>query len=401
MGYPGQPLQPASYSTSGAEGSQGAQGRIKTICFDLDGTLCTNTYGAYDTAEPFWWAIERVNALARAGHRIVVFTARGTATGIDWEEVTRRQLELWGVSHDELKLGKPSADVYVDDRAVHTTAWRESGAFTAPGFFADPPAVGEELPAVLPAQRTAVAETGRTIGGKPFLLDVHVQRALGRASAAGIVGLPEPAQVHERVVAALAASNADEDEQVFTIQIADRAGAAFIDTWEPPERVLEVGCRTLRQVSEGLRALLGPDAESIALVAATVPADRPAWPLQELKGSLADALGGRLAVAEGRRVTVAPDSTPPSAMSGWLSELASAAGLELVEGHLATGELERADEVFVACVPFGLLALASVDGTALGRAGTARRALVNAWSARAGVDLDRQLALILRRTEGE
>ena len=61
----------------------------KTLCFDLDGTLCSNTYGAYETAEPHQWAIERVNALARAGHRIVVFTARGTATGIDWDAVTR------------------------------------------------------------------------------------------------------------------------------------------------------------------------------------------------------------------------------------------------------------------------------------------------------------------------
>ncbi|MBV9818689.1 MAG: hypothetical protein JOZ07_10100 [Solirubrobacterales bacterium] len=54
------------------------------LCFDLDGTLCTNTGGDHDGAEPFPWAIARVNRLAAEGHRIVVFTARGTATGIDW-----------------------------------------------------------------------------------------------------------------------------------------------------------------------------------------------------------------------------------------------------------------------------------------------------------------------------
>jgi 3-deoxy-manno-octulosonate cytidylyltransferase (CMP-KDO synthetase) len=97
---------------------------VGTICFDLDGTLCTNTFGEYERAEPFGWAIERLNRLGAAGHRIVIFTARGTATGIDWRDVTLTQLERWGVSYDELRFGKPSADVYVDDRAVHTEAWR-------------------------------------------------------------------------------------------------------------------------------------------------------------------------------------------------------------------------------------------------------------------------------------
>src|SRR5918999_788747 len=100
----------------------------KTFCFDLDGTLCSNTFGEYESAAPFPWAVARVNALAGAGHRIVIFTARGSATGIDWAERTRGQLEDWGVRYDDLVFGKPSADVYVDDRAVHTDAWRAAGA---------------------------------------------------------------------------------------------------------------------------------------------------------------------------------------------------------------------------------------------------------------------------------
>src|SRR4051794_20649486 len=96
----------------------------KTLCFDLDGTLCSNTFGAYESAEPLPWAIARVNALGLAGHRIVILTARGSASGIDWGERTRAQLRRWGVRYDELVFGKPSADVYIDDRALHTTAWR-------------------------------------------------------------------------------------------------------------------------------------------------------------------------------------------------------------------------------------------------------------------------------------
>src|SRR5882762_5564365 len=89
-----------------------------TYCFDLDGTLCTNTEGEYEAARPLPWAIERVNALKRGGHRIVIFTARGTTTGIDWRPRTERQLADWGVKYDELILGKPYGDVYIDDKAL-------------------------------------------------------------------------------------------------------------------------------------------------------------------------------------------------------------------------------------------------------------------------------------------
>jgi 3-deoxy-manno-octulosonate cytidylyltransferase (CMP-KDO synthetase) len=106
---------------------------VGTICFDLDGTLCTNTSGEYERAEPYAWAIERVNRLADAGHRIVIHTARGTLTGIDWDALTRVQLRVWGVAYHELVFGKPSADVYVDDRGVHADHWRRGDALGIPG----------------------------------------------------------------------------------------------------------------------------------------------------------------------------------------------------------------------------------------------------------------------------
>lgn len=69
---------------------------MTTFCFDLDGTLCTNTDGAYEQAQPHRWAIDRVNALAAAGHRILIYTARGSSTGLDWRELTEAQLDRWG-----------------------------------------------------------------------------------------------------------------------------------------------------------------------------------------------------------------------------------------------------------------------------------------------------------------
>src|SRR6059058_3973035 len=125
-------------------------GPVSTYCFDLDGTLCTNTEGEYAAARPLPWAIERVNELKRAGHRIVIFTARGTTTGIDWRPETERQLAAWGVEYDELILGKPYGDVYIDDKALHADAWRYGPAHQLSG------------PGHAPLRSGAVVEVGRT-----------------------------------------------------------------------------------------------------------------------------------------------------------------------------------------------------------------------------------------------
>ena len=73
----------------------------------------------YALARPLRGRIERVNSLFDQGHRIVLFTARGSKSGIDWRELTMSQLKDWGVSYHELILGKPHADFYIDDKAIH------------------------------------------------------------------------------------------------------------------------------------------------------------------------------------------------------------------------------------------------------------------------------------------
>lgn len=97
---------------------------MTTYCFDLDGTLCTDTDGKYDQALPLPEMIEEVNKLKAEGHNIIIFTARGSATGIDWRAVTTAQLARWGVAYDSLILGKPAADVYVDDKCVNVSGFR-------------------------------------------------------------------------------------------------------------------------------------------------------------------------------------------------------------------------------------------------------------------------------------
>ncbi len=96
-------------------------------CFDIDGTLCTNTDGDYANALSFPEVIAQVNRLHAEGHRILLYTARGATTGIDWRELTERQLHEWGVQYEALFTGKPTADVYIDDKAVNAVEWIQAG----------------------------------------------------------------------------------------------------------------------------------------------------------------------------------------------------------------------------------------------------------------------------------
>jgi hypothetical protein len=88
------------------------------LVIDIDGVICSNTWGEYEDADPYYDKIEYVNKLYDAGHDIVFFTARGTDTGIDWRELTEKQFHDWKVQYSELLFGKPSADYYIDDKAM-------------------------------------------------------------------------------------------------------------------------------------------------------------------------------------------------------------------------------------------------------------------------------------------
>ncbi len=88
-------------------------------CFDLDGTLCEQKTLAYDQAQPYKDRINIVNSLYDEGHHIIIDTARGSGAtkGKDWYDITKNQLDSWGLKYHELRTGvKFSADVYVDDK---------------------------------------------------------------------------------------------------------------------------------------------------------------------------------------------------------------------------------------------------------------------------------------------
>jgi uncharacterized HAD superfamily protein len=92
---------------------------MTTFCVDVDGTLCSiTTNQEYYKAIPYKHRIKKVNQLYECGHIIKIFTARGMASGKLFEEITRQQLQDWGVKYHELVMGKPSADYYVDDKCL-------------------------------------------------------------------------------------------------------------------------------------------------------------------------------------------------------------------------------------------------------------------------------------------
>lgn len=91
--------------------------------FDIDGVIAKfDEKLKYADAKPDYEIIKMVNTLYEQGNYIVLFTARGYKTGIDWKEVTENQLKDWGVKYHELKFGKPDADLYIDDKGI--SIWR-------------------------------------------------------------------------------------------------------------------------------------------------------------------------------------------------------------------------------------------------------------------------------------
>ena len=96
---------------------------MKTYCIDIDGTICSISVKDYSYAEPYLERIKQINSLYDEGNTIIIFTARGSLTGINHEELTLKQLKTWGVSYHKILFGKPAADYYIDDKAKDIFLW--------------------------------------------------------------------------------------------------------------------------------------------------------------------------------------------------------------------------------------------------------------------------------------
>ena len=98
---------------------------MKVIYVDIDETICkretSRDFGVvhdYSKAQPIQENIEKINKLYDEGNTIVYWTARGSRKQINWEELTKQQLDSWGAKYHELKVVKPFYDLFIEDKAL-------------------------------------------------------------------------------------------------------------------------------------------------------------------------------------------------------------------------------------------------------------------------------------------
>ena len=91
--------------------------------FDTDNTLVTTKGSDYENSKPIQHRIDSVNRLYDQGHTIILFTARGSASGKDYTQFTNDQMQRFGVKYHTLITGKPDADFFIDDKAMSPTEW--------------------------------------------------------------------------------------------------------------------------------------------------------------------------------------------------------------------------------------------------------------------------------------
>ena len=98
----------------------------KTICFDLDGVICKTKKNYYTKSKPIKKNIKKINELFERGYKIKIFTARYMGRSKENPILakkkgyyqTLKQLKKWNVKFNKLIFGKPSYDLFIDDKSM-------------------------------------------------------------------------------------------------------------------------------------------------------------------------------------------------------------------------------------------------------------------------------------------
>jgi len=98
------------------------------IYVDIDETICYyDNKRDYNLAKPIFDRIKKINDLYETGNEITYYTARGTITGLDWYDITKKQLSKWGCKYHHLSVGqKPAYDLLICDKAVNSELYFRS-----------------------------------------------------------------------------------------------------------------------------------------------------------------------------------------------------------------------------------------------------------------------------------
>ena len=96
------------------------------IYVDIDETICETPESIdYAKSVPITKNIKKINKLYDAGNTIIYWTARGSGTGLNWYDTTSKQLIDWGAKHHEVKVGKPTYDLFICDKAINSEKFFE------------------------------------------------------------------------------------------------------------------------------------------------------------------------------------------------------------------------------------------------------------------------------------
>jgi len=95
---------------------------------DIDNTICTQTTGNYEEAEPHISRIAKINKLYDDGNTIIYYTARGMFRNNgdkikcyeQFYNLTFQQLIKWECKFHELRLGKQLYHYWIDDKAINS-----------------------------------------------------------------------------------------------------------------------------------------------------------------------------------------------------------------------------------------------------------------------------------------
>ncbi len=98
----------------------------RVLCFDIDNVICKTINNNYKNSKPSKKAIKKINQLYKKGHIIKLFTGRYMGRNNDnvtkakkqGYKMTMKQLKKWNIKYHKLIFGKPSFDLYIDDKAL-------------------------------------------------------------------------------------------------------------------------------------------------------------------------------------------------------------------------------------------------------------------------------------------
>jgi capsule biosynthesis phosphatase len=105
--------------------------KLKIICFDIDNVVCrTNSKKDYSKSKPIKKNIELINKIYnKKGYNVILYTARymgrydGNLTKVKKKikPLTLKQLQKWKVNYHKIYFGKPSFDLFIDDKSLFFT----------------------------------------------------------------------------------------------------------------------------------------------------------------------------------------------------------------------------------------------------------------------------------------